>query len=57
MNAGIDFSQASTIRGLVWVIVAVVGLGLMIAGRSSDIPQLMLLGAGVAGGLGVAVKD
>lgn len=54
---GVNFSQPSTIRGLVWVVVAVVGIVLMFAGRSADIPQLMLLGAGVAGGLGVAVKD
>jgi hypothetical protein len=54
MKFEIDFSQASTLRGLVWIVVSVVGL-IMIA-FDRDIDQLLLLGAGVAGGLGLGVK-
>ena len=52
---GIDWSQPSTLRGMVWVLVAIIGLVGWWFGK--DVTQLILLGAGVAGGLGVTVKD
>lgn len=55
MKIGIDWSESSTKRGAVWVVVAIAGLIMIALGK--DISQLMVLGAGVAGGLGVAVKD
>ena len=55
MNWGIDYTQASTKRGLIWLVAAFVGLPMAIAGH--DVSQLMLLAAGVAGGLGVVVKE
>jgi threonine/homoserine efflux transporter RhtA len=55
MKFEVDFSQPSTIRGLVWVAVAVIGLVMIAFGK--DVSQLIVLGAGVAGGLGVAIKD
>lgn len=51
----IDLSQSSTKRGLVWVIAALVGIPMVIMGK--DVSQLMVLAAGVAGGLGVALND
>ena len=55
MKWEIDLTQPSTIRGLVWCAVAVLGMIMIAFGK--DISQLLLLGAGVAGGLGVAIKD
>jgi hypothetical protein len=55
MKFGIDLTQNSSIRGLVWLVVAIAGLISIAFGK--DVSQLMILGAGVAGGLGVAVKD
>lgn len=51
----IDWSEASTKRGLIWVVTAVVGAVLLYQGKSVD--QLLLLAGGVAGGLGVVLKD
>jgi len=55
MKFGIDWQQNSTIRGAVWVVVAFIGTVGWWLGK--DVSQLLLLGAGVAGGLGVALKD
>jgi hypothetical protein len=51
----IDWSEASTKRGIIWVITAVVGTALLLQGKPVD--QLLLLAGGVAGGLGVILKD
>lgn len=51
----IDWSQSSTQRGLVWVIVALIGIPMVVMGKS--VTELLILGAGVAGGLGVMIKD
>jgi len=51
----VDWKEKSTIRGAVWLGVFVIGsIGILLG---KDISQLMLMGAGVAGGLGVGVKD
>lgn len=55
MNWGIDLSQPSTKRGLVWVIAALIGVPMVMMGK--DVSQLLVLAAGVAGGLGVMIKD
>jgi hypothetical protein len=51
----IQWQEASTKRGLIWVVTAVVGAVLLYQGKSVD--QLLLLAGGVAGGLGVILKD
>ena len=51
----IEWSEASTKRGLIWVVTAVVGAILLYQGKSVD--QLLLLAGGVAGGLGLVLKD
>ena len=51
----IDWSEASTKRGLIWVITAIVGAVFLFMGKPID--QLLLLATGVAGGLGVMLKD
>jgi hypothetical protein len=51
----IDWSEASTKRGLIWVITAIVGSVFLFIGKPID--ELLLLATGVAGGLGVMLKD
>jgi hypothetical protein len=51
----IDWTQSSTKRGAVWIVTFI--LGLIMSAMGKDVTQLLLLGAGVAGGLGVAAKD
>jgi hypothetical protein len=51
----IDWSEASTKRGLIWLITAIVGTVFLFIGKPID--QLLLLATGVAGGLGVILKD
>jgi len=51
----INWSEASTKRGLIWVITAIVGAVFLFMGKPID--QLLLLATGVAGGLGVILKD
>lgn len=51
----IDWSEASTKRGLIWLITAIVGTVFLFMGKPID--QLLLLATGVAGGLGVLLKD
>ena len=55
MKFGIDWTQSSTLRGLVWAIAAIVG-GIMVW-QGKDVDQLLILTAGITGGLGLAVKD
>jgi hypothetical protein len=51
----IDWSESSTKRGLIWVVTAIIGSVLIFLGKPVD--QLLLLAGGVAGGLGVMLKD
>jgi hypothetical protein len=51
----IDWSEASTKRGLIWVITAIVGAVFLFIGKPID--ELLLLATGVAGGLGVMLRD
>lgn len=51
----IEWSEASTKRGLIWVITAIVGAVFLFMGKPID--QLLLLAGGVAGGLGLILKD
>ena len=51
----IDWTEASTKRGLIWVATAIVGSVFVFLGKPID--QLLLLAGGVAGGLGVILKD
>lgn len=50
----IDWSEASTKRGLIWVATAIVGAVLIFMNKPID--QLLLLASGVAGGLGMMLK-
>ena len=51
----IDWTQASTKRGVVWVSTFFIGM-IMIA-LKQDVSQLIVLSTGVAGGLGILIKD
>ena len=51
----IEWSEASTKRGIIWVATALVGSVFVFLGKPVD--QLLLLAGGVAGGLGVILKD
>jgi len=51
----INWTAASTKRGLVWVITALVGSIFIFLGKPVD--QLLLLAGAVAGGLGLVLKD
>jgi hypothetical protein len=51
----IEWSEASTKRGIIWVVTAVIGTVFVFLGKPVD--QLLLLAGGVAGGLGVVLKD
>lgn len=51
----IDWNEASTKRGIIWLITAIVGSIFIFLGKPID--QLLLLATGVAGGLGVLLKD
>jgi hypothetical protein len=50
-----DWTEASTKRGLIWVATAITGAILIFMGKPID--QLLLLASGVAGGLGMMLKD
>lgn len=51
----IDWSQASTKRGIIWLVAALVGFPMVWMGK--DPSQLIILASGIAGGLGVLIKD
>jgi hypothetical protein len=55
MKLGIDWTQSSTVRGLIWVVAAVTALVFYWFGK--DPLPVMAVGGGLAGGLGVALKD
>jgi hypothetical protein len=55
MKIGIHWGQASTQRGLIWVLTALVGAVFVYQGKPID--QLLLLAGGVTGGLGLVLKD
>jgi len=54
-NMNFIWSEASTKRGLIWVATAIIGAVLIFMGKPID--QLLLLASGVAGGLGMMLKD
>jgi hypothetical protein len=51
----IEWAAASTKRGIIWVATALIGVVFVFMGKPVD--QLLLLAGGVAGGLGVILKD
>lgn len=51
----IDWKQGSTRRGLVWAATAVIGIIGWWMGK--DVTGLLLLAAGISGGLGISAKD
>lgn len=51
----VNWNEASTKRNAVWVIASIIGVVGWWAGK--DIAPLLLLAAGVAGGMGVAMPD
>lgn len=55
MKLGIHWGQASTQRGFIWVLTALVGAVLLYQDKPID--QLLLLAAAVSGGLGLMVRD
>lgn len=55
MKLGINFTQASTQRGLIWVVASIIGAVLIFQGKPID--ELIILTGGVAGGLGLVVHD
>lgn len=57
MKLGIDWSQASTKRGAVWIVGATVMLGCLLTGHPDYIGYVVTGVTAVAGGLGLAVKD
>lgn len=55
MKLGINWQENSTKRGAVWVITFIAGIIMSFLGK--DVTQLLVVASGVAGGLGVALKD
>ena len=51
----INWNEASTKRGSIWVATAVIGSVFVFLGKPVD--QLLLLAGAVAGGLGLALED
>ena len=51
----INWNEASTKRGAVWLVTAVIGIPMILMGK--DPSPLLLLASGVAGGLGVVLSD
>ena len=51
----INWNEASTKRGAVWLVTAVIGIPMVLMGK--DPSPLLLLASGVAGGLGVVMND
>ena len=51
----INWNEASTKRNAVWVATFIVGSIMIFLGK--DVSQLLLLAAGVAGAMGVAMSD
>jgi uncharacterized membrane protein len=57
MKLGIDFKQPSTLRGLVWLVGSLVGLGFLIAGDRESASVAVAMTGTIAGGLGLGVND
>jgi len=57
MKLGINWNEASTQRGAVWVIAALVMLGSLMMGKPDYISYVITGASAVAGGLGVVIKD
>lgn len=55
MKYGFDWNESSTRRGVVWLVSAIIGFVMVWQGR--DVSQLLLLAAGVSGGIGLITKD
>lgn len=55
MKFGIDWSQASTKRGAMWVIVGLIGTVGWWFGK--DVTGIILLGSTISGAMGFAIKD
>jgi len=51
----INWNEASTKRGAVWLVTAIIGIPMVLMGK--DPSPLLLLASGVAGGLGVVLSD
>jgi len=51
----INWNEASTKRGAVWLVTAIIGIPMVLMGK--DPSPLLLLASGVAGGLGVVMSD
>ena len=51
----INWNEASTKRGSVWTVTAVIGLVMIWFGK--DPTPLLVLASGVAGGMGLLIKD
>ncbi len=51
----INWNEASTKRNAVWVVAFIIGIPMAFFGK--DVTQLLLLAAGVAGAMGVAMSD
>lgn len=53
----VDFSEASTIRGIVWAVGGIVSMAfLALSGVDKALAAVSII-ASIAGGLGVAIKD
>ena len=53
----IDWTQNSTKRGAIWLGYAAISLICLILDKPDYIAQLGVIAAGLAGGIGVALKD
>ena len=51
----INWNEASTKRGAVWLVTAIIGIPMVLMGK--DPSPLLLLASGVAGGLGIVLID
>jgi hypothetical protein len=57
MKIEVDFSQPSTLRGLVWFVGCVIALIFLTYTTPEKAMAVMAIAGAAAGGLGVAVKD
>lgn len=55
MKLDVDWSQASTKRGAVWLAAGVIALVFIWFGKDGG--AVMAVGASIAGGVGIAIKD
>jgi hypothetical protein len=59
MNFGFDIKEPSTLRGIVRILTAGIGAGMIYTGHgtSENISQLLLLSAALSGSMGIGFKD